>query len=212
MVCLQKLAIYAQLKATRNGKHLLSKLKMCLLNCVCWGGKAQLLLCRRTFYIMVCFAIFYTFTVTYQVVCRSKGITRTFLVEHHITPCNQLSHTSSNNLLTTWRIHICLLQVANLCKALVLTFPCVGIPGLSRFILSQFLECLCLSLYSLLCDYWPQSHCVHVCWVCPVSMYTHSLASLLVCCPPFVFFLKVSNQQPNARFIDWLPPTSASYI
>lgn len=101
MVCLQTLAIYSQLKATRNGKHLLSQLKMCLLNCVCWGGKAQLLLCRRTSNIMVCFAIFYTFTVTYQVVCRSKGFTRTFLVEHHITPCNQLSQTSSNNLLTT---------------------------------------------------------------------------------------------------------------
>lgn len=107
MGCLQTLAIYSQLKATRNGKHLLSQLKMCLLNCVCWGGKAQLLLCRRTFNIMVCFAIFYTFTVTYQA-----------------EPCNQLSQTSSNNLLTTWRIHIFLLQVAAT-KALVLTFPCV---------------------------------------------------------------------------------------
>lgn len=75
---------------------------------------------------MVCFAIFYTFTITYQVVCRSKEITRTFLVEHHVMPCNQLSHISSNNLQTPeeYTFFFCRLLTC-VTKALVLTFPCV---------------------------------------------------------------------------------------
>lgn len=212
MVCLQTLAIYSQLKATRNGKHLLSQLKMCLLNCVCWGGKAQLLLCRRIFNIMVCFAIFYTFTVTYQVVCRSKGFTRTFLVEHHITPCNQLSQTSSNNLLTTWRIHIffsCRLLTC-VTKALVLTFPCVVTYPWT------------FSLYLIPIPWMsvPVSVFPPVWLLAPVSLHSRVLCECIrTVLPLFLsaalrlcFFFKFSNQQPNACFIDWLPPTSASYI